>query len=161
MSLKNIGQSITFILAAVLSITDATVIESAGIPAWLVKLVTPVVRGKSPLVLIAVICVVGMILINVVDNTATAVVLAPIAYSVDVAYGANLVVLAVCVLLTTNMGMVTPLTSVPVVIVHGEREWIPGSDAVKCGPVCCGTTLVLILAVIFLATNVMLWCGRV
>ena len=53
------------------------------------------------------------------------------------------------------MGMATPPASAPAAIVHGEKEWIPGSDAVKYGLVCCSITLVLILAVIFPMANVM------
>ena len=145
---KNIGWSIIFILAAALSIADAMAAESTGISAWLVELITPVVQGKSPLVLTAVMCVVGI-------NIATAAMLTPIAYSVGIACGANPAALAVCVLLATNMGMATPPASAPAAIVHGEKEWIPGSDAVKYGLVCCGITLVLILAVIFPMANVM------
>ena len=118
-------------------------------------LITPVVQGKSPLVLTAVMCVVGMALTNVANNIATAAMLTPIAYSVGIACGANPAALAVCVLLATNMGMATPPASAPAAIVHGEKEWIPGSDAVKYGLVCCGITLVLILAVIFPMANVM------
>ena len=81
--------------------------------------------------------------------------LTPIAYSVGIACGANPAALAVCVLLATNMGMATPPASAPAAIVHGEKEWIPGSDAVKYGLVCCSITLVLILAVIFPMANVM------
>ena len=152
---KNIGWSIIFILAAALSIADAMAAESTGISAWLVELITPVVQGKSPLVLTAVMCVVGMALTNVANNIATAAMLTPIAYSVGIACGANPAALAVCVLLATNMGMATPPASAPAAIVHGEKEWIPGSDAVKYGLVCCGITLVLILAVIFPMANVM------
>ena len=152
---KNIGWSIIFILAAALSIADAMAAESTGISAWLVELITPVVQGKSPLVLTAVMCVVGMGLTNVANNIATAAMLTPIAYSVGIACGANPAALAVCVLLATNMGMATPPASAPAAIVHGEKEWIPGSDAVKYGLVCCGITLVLILAVIFPMANVM------
>ena len=100
-------------------------------------------------------CVVGMALTNVAKNSATAAMLTPIAYSVGIACGANPAALAVCVLLATNMGMATPPASAPAAIVHGEKEWIPGSDAVKYGLVCCGITLVLILAVIFPMANVM------
>ena len=78
---KNIGWSIIFILAAALSIADAMAAESTGISAWLVELITPVVQGKSPLVLTAVMCVVGMALTNVANNIATAAMLTPIAYS--------------------------------------------------------------------------------
>ena len=120
--------------------------ESTGISAWLVELITPVVQGKSPLVLTAVMCVVGMALTNVANNIATAAMLTPIAYSVGIACGANPAALAVCVL---------QATSAPAAIVHGEKEWIPGSDAVKYGLVCCSITLVLILAVIFPMANVM------
>ena len=152
---KNIGWSIIFILAAALSIADAMAAESTGISAWLVELITPVVQGKSPLVLTAVMCVVGMALTNVANNIATAAMLTPIAYSVGIACGANPAALAVCVLQATNMGMATPPASAPAAIVHGEKEWIPGSDAVKYGLVCCSITLVLILAVIFPMANVM------
>lgn len=81
---KNIGWSIIFILAAALSIADAMAAESTGISAWLVELITPVVQGKSPLVLTAVMCVVGMALTNVANNIATAAMLTPIAYSVGI-----------------------------------------------------------------------------
>ena len=59
--------------------------------------------------------------------------LAPIAYSVGIACGANPGSTGGLVsLLWLCMGMATPPASTPAAIVHSEREWIPG-DAVKYG----------------------------
>ena len=153
---KNVGWSIIFILASALTIASAVTAEETGVTPWLVQLITPVVQGKNPIIFTAIICLIGLVLTNVANNIATAAMLTPIAYTIGIACGANPQALAVCVLLATNMGLATPPASAPAAIIHGEKEWIPGSDAVKYGLILCAITMILILVLVFPMAMVML-----
>lgn len=152
---KGMGWSIIFILAAALSIAGAITAEETGITPWLVNIITPIVQGKSAIIFTAIICVLACVITNLANNVATAAMLTPIIYTIGLACGANTMALVICMMFGCNIGLATPPASSPSAIIHGDKEWIPGSSAVTYGIIFSVINLILILLVAFPMGNLM------
>lgn len=152
---KNVGWSIIFILAAALSIADAVASEDTGISLWLIEVITPMVQGTSPVIFTAIICILACVITNLANNVATSAMLTPIIYTVGVACGANTQALITCMIFGCAVGLATPPACSTSAIIHGDKEWIPGNNAVKYGVIFSVMNLVLILLVAFPLGNML------
>lgn len=130
---KNVSWSTLFIIAAALTIATAITSEQTGVSNWVVQFLTPIVSGKSTIVFIALIAFIACFLTNVANNVAIAALMAPLTYTIGLACGVDTQALMICMMFGANIGLVTPPASAPAAIIHGDKEWIPGNNAVKQG----------------------------
>lgn len=146
---KDISWPMIFLMAAGMVVADAFTADATGILAWLVEVITPVVQGRSPLVFMALICMMGAVITQFSNNVAAVAMITPIVYAIGVVCGVNTQALVICSMFACNLGLATPVASAPAAVVHGDKEWIPGSMAVRYGLIFCITNWIFILALVY------------
>ncbi|MFZ7103936.1 MAG: SLC13 family permease [Peptococcaceae bacterium] len=126
---KDIAWGVIFILACALTISGAVQAEETGIRAWMAQMVAPLVEGKSPYMLTAIVCFIGCCLTNIANNQAVAAIFTPILLSIGMTSGGNVPTLLTCMLASVNVGMITPPASATGSLLHGDLEWAGGKRA--------------------------------
>lgn len=152
---RGINWSIIFIVASALTIASAFTAEETGISSWLVELITPFVQGKPAIIFTLIICVLACVISNFANNIASSAMLTPIIYTIGLACGANTMALVICMMFGVNIGLATPPASAPAAIIHGDKDWIPGNDAVKYGVTFSVINLICIFLVAFPLGNLL------
>lgn len=146
---RDISWPMIFLMAAGMVVADAFTADSTGILAWLVQVITPIVEGRSPLVFMAIMSLMGSLITQFSNNVAAVAMITPIVYAIGVVCGVNTQALVLCSMFACNLGLSTPIASAPAAVIHGDKEWIPGSLAVKYGLVYCIANLIFILALVY------------
>lgn len=153
---KDISWPMIFLMAAGMVIADAFVADSTGILSWLVEVITPIVQGHSPLVFMALICLMGAVITQFSNNVAAVAMITPIVYALGVVCGVNTQALVICSMFACNLGLSTPVASAPAAVIHGDKEWIPGSMAVRYGLTFCIANWIFILMLVYPIGNLLL-----
>ncbi len=109
------------IVGAMIPFGDA--LSSTGTAQWLATTVTGALPTDSPQLLLAVLLLFAVLLTQVIENAAVAVILAPIAYELAVAAGARpqpfLLALAICV----SAAFMTPMAHESTILVMGPGRY--------------------------------------
>jgi len=124
----------------------ATALDKTGGMAWLVEVLSGVMEGAGPLLLLAAIFILTSVLSQVISNTATAVLLAPIASSLALGIGARPEPFLMTLAVAASTAFATPVASPVNTLVLGPGGYRFG-DFFKVG--------VLLQAVILVITVIL------
>jgi di/tricarboxylate transporter len=120
----------------------ATALDKTGGMAWLVTILSGVMEGAGPLLLLAAIFVLTSALSQVISNTATAVLLAPIASSLAMGIGARPEPFLMTLAVAASTAFATPVASPVNTLVLGPGGYRFG-DFFKVGVLLQGVILVI------------------
>lgn len=139
-SLRNVlhNQAVSWdliaMVAAAMSLAAAMQAESTGINEWLVSIFLPLINGKSGFICMVIVLLAAGLMTQVANNLATAVIFTPVAYNLALASGdINISALMLCLVGACNVAFLTPSGCAPAALVHAEKDWIPGNNAVVIG----------------------------
>lgn len=119
--------------AAVLVMSAALVLEKVGISKYLIKTITPMVKGMSPMFFILTVVGLCTILTNFASNTVCATVFYSIAAPIAISMGnVNVVALAAMIGASASYAYATPPATMPTAIVAGSG-WIDVRTMFKYG----------------------------
>ena len=117
-----------------MSIAAAMKSDATGINAWFVKVLLPMLDGKSGIVMMALVLLFAGVITQVCNNLATSVMFAPIAYNLAVASGSiNIPALMLCLIGVCNVALLLPSGSAPAAMIWGNKEWVDHKTIITLG----------------------------
>jgi di/tricarboxylate transporter len=125
----------------------ATALEKTGGMAWLVEVLSGALDGAGPLLLLAAVFILTSALSQVISNTATAVLLAPIASSLALGIGARPEPFLMALAVAASTAFATPVASPVNTLVLGPGGYRFG-DFFKVGVLLQGVILVVTLLLV-------------
>ena len=113
-------------IAGAMCIASAMQDAATGISVWFEYVLTPLVAGRSGIMIYVMIWFCALVMTNFCNNAATAVVFSPIAFNMVQASGAdvNLAVLFTGLSLITAVAFVAPSGGSPAALLHSNRSWV-------------------------------------
>jgi di/tricarboxylate transporter len=98
-------------------------LQSTGTAQWVAEAVVAGFRGSSPEVLLAVVLAFAIILTQIIENAAVAVVLAPLAYEIALSAGCRPMPFLLGVAICVSAGFVTPVAHESTILVMGPGRY--------------------------------------
>lgn len=149
MIFDGVNWSMLFLIASAMTVASAFRSEAAGIEAFIVQYVTPMLEGRSGLGLVVVCILIVTIMTQFCNNAATVTVITPIFLVVisglgDI--GVNLKVIMLMTIAAGAMATMAPSGGTHAALLHGNRLWIPKASDLY---LLCAVMLVINLAVMF------------
>lgn len=108
------------LLAGIMMIASAMGEAPTGIPAWISAYIVPLVSGKSPYAMVAVICVLCVILTNVANNVPVGIIFVSAGVPMCLELGVNPFPLALGVCVAANLAYTIPPAYVPVGVAYAD-----------------------------------------
>ncbi len=105
--------------------------EKAGINAFLVQVLSPLVEGKSPIVFLVLVSASALILTNFMINVTVPTILFPAFYPIGLALGISPVALMVLIVYSCFLAFLFPSASPMAAVMFGNSEWIRTKDIYK------------------------------
>lgn len=131
---KSVSWDLIFLLMGAMSIAGAMKSDATGINAWFVKVLLPMLDGKSGIVMMSLVLLFAGVITQVCNNLATAVMFAPIAYNLAVASGSiNIPALMLCLIGVCNVALLLPSGSAPAAMIWGNKEWVDSKTIITLG----------------------------
>jgi len=119
--------------------------EEAGINAFIVQLLGPVVEGKPPFLVLVLAALCAVALTNVMINVTVPTLLYPAFYPIAVEIGISPVVLMVVMVFSCLLAFLLPSASPMAAIMFGNDEYIPKGDIYKFGGTFIATSVAISL----------------
>lgn len=146
--IDTVSWNVIFVMAAAMALTNAIKSDSVGIQAYLAQISQPLFAGKSPFVFACLMVVIVLIITQFCNNLATGTVFTPIAYTLAVSCGMeNISALIAMMITAAAMALMTPAGGGMPALMHSNREWIPGKNAVKYSTICVLFVLITLIAI--------------
>lgn len=124
---KGVPWNLYFLLATALTISGAIVGKGTGISELLDMMMAPLLSGRSPIAIAAILVALSCVITNCINNVVTITILTPIAYSYMTAAGGEPLVIIALMTFICLQGVVMPAGSVCGAMLHGNVEWLkPG-----------------------------------
>jgi len=143
---SSISWSTLFFIGGILILADAIV--STGASKMLADAMVGLVGGApNPYVLIAGMFLISVILTQIMSNTATAGILAPVTISIATGLGGDPRALVMAVILGSSCSFLTSIATPPNIMVSGPGK-ISFGDWLRCGAPLVGIALVLAVGII-------------
>jgi di/tricarboxylate transporter len=142
---RSVNWESVVLIAAILPM--ATALDKTGGMAWLVASLSGILEGSGPLFLLAALFILTSALSQVISNTATAVLLAPIASSLAFGIGARPEPFLMTLAVAASTAFATPVASPVNTLVLGPGGYRFG-DFFKVGALLQGVILVVTLLVV-------------
>ena len=105
--------------------------ESTGIIPFVTSIFTPLLAGKSPVIFVAIVTVIGCVLTNCLNNAVVMSLMIPVTMPFAVAYGLNPSLLVAIYTIIIYQGVVMPSGSAMGAFIHGCSEHINSSQIYK------------------------------
>ncbi len=142
---RAIDWNIVMVYAA--SVSFGTAIETTGIADAMAQMVAGLGSGNALVTLVAM-AFVGTFLTELVSNTAAAAILAPVAYKIAIASGANPLTFLLCLAIAVSCSFATPIGSPTHMLVYGPGGY-RFSDFMRIG---LPMNIIVLIANIFIVT---------
>lgn len=128
---KGVSWDLIFMIAAALTLASGMTSDLTGIKPMLMQIVMPLLGGKSAFVFCAVFMLVAMVLTNLINNIVVSAIMIPILYTFSLELDFNPVAMVAVFIYVCNMAIMLPSSSPSGAMIHGNREWVSGGDAIK------------------------------
>ena len=152
----NIDWNSYFLLAGAMVISKAIESEETGIKQFISDTMSPLLAGKSVLVFSILLLLTACIVTNFCNNLATGIIFTPIAYTLCMTNpNVNSQALMMVLITVCSCALATPAGSLPAALIYGNKEWVPGRNALKYGLICVGLDLIIMYIVGLPLANVM------
>ena len=152
----NIDWNSYFLLAGAMVISKAIESEETGIKQFISDTMSPLLAGKSVLVFSILLLLTACIVTNFCNNLATGIIFTPIAYTLCMTNpNVNTQALMMVLITVCSCALATPAGSLPAALIYGNKEWVPGRNALKYGLICVGLDLIIMYIVGLPLANVM------
>ena len=136
---------IFFMIAAAVFGANTLSNPDTGVPAFLIKALTPILGGRSEMAFVAIMFTTALIITNFANNAAMAVVLMPVVLNFSNEMGINPMPVATGVILMVFVAMLTPAASPHAGLMHGMKKIYNTKDILSVGfPICIATLLLYI-----------------
>lgn len=140
-----VNWGIFFMIASAVYCSNSLSSPTTGISEFLVKLLNPILGGQSEMVFVAIMLTVALIMTNLANNAAMAVVLMPVVVSFCAQMNLNPMPLAMMLTMMVFVAMLTPSASPHAGMMHARKDIYSTKDIMTIGfPVCIFTLLVYI-----------------
>lgn len=143
---KNVKWDTLIIVAVIIPVATLMSADSTGIKAFLAQLIRPLLAGHSPIFFVILLVVCAGILTNICNNGVVALILISVLLSIGEELGLAPTPIAITIMLTVQMAMVTPAASPFAAILFGNTEWIKPKTVYKYGSI---LLVFLIIGMIF------------
>jgi di/tricarboxylate transporter len=140
---RTIEWSVVFVVAGTLPLGMA--MEKSGATQWLADVALSPVAGLGMVPLLTVLFLITVGLNLAITNSATAVLLAPVAFSIGVSHGMDPRVLVIAVALASSVAFATPIAHQANLLVLGPGDY-RSSDYVRVGLVLTFVALIVVVA---------------
>ena len=117
------------LLACVGPLGAALMHENAQITPAILSLLKPLLAGQSPLVMYALITIIGLVLTQFMNNTVLLVAMTPILCKIAGLMGANPMIITALLVFGLSAALATPGASSRAGLVFGNVDWISVKDA--------------------------------
>ena len=142
---RQFNWGIFFMIAAAVFGANTLSNPDTGVPAFLIKALTPILGGRSEMVFVAIMFTTALIITNFANNAAMAVVLMPVVLNFSNEIGINPMPVATGVILMVFVAMLTPAASPHAGLMHGMKKIYNTKDILSVGfPICIATLLLYI-----------------
>ncbi len=122
---------IIFMVGAAIVISGALVDPTTGLRATLSAVVTPMLNGYSPYMFLAVAGLVSLFATNLINNVAVTAVMIPVCVALGLELGCNPLIVALVLASGANIALVLPSGSPAAAMMHGQREYMSATEAIK------------------------------
>lgn len=144
---RHVTWDVYFLVAMAMVISDALTIDSTGIKPFLIQTLNPLLSNNSPLVFTAIMATVGILITQVANNAVMGVLLMPIMYTFALQNGTNPTAVAVIMVYTLHIALITPAASPYAAVLFGNKDWIESKDITKYGTLVMFSMLALYLII--------------
>ena len=142
---RQFNWGIFFMIAAAVFGANTLSNPDTGVPAFLIKALTPILGGRSEMAFVAIMFTTALIITNFANNAAMAVVLMPVVLNFSNEIGINPMPVATGVILMVFVAMLTPAASPHAGLMHGMKKIYNTKDILSVGfPICIATLLLYI-----------------
>jgi solute carrier family 13 (sodium-dependent dicarboxylate transporter), member 2/3/5 len=129
---KGVSWGIVLLLAAVQPLSAALTSDATGFNPFLISILDPIFGGKSAVFFLIFMAFIGILLTNLCNNGAVAVLLMPVAYTYSVAMNLNPAITAIIVTLGVHIAFMTPAASASAALLFGN-DWTDSKAIFKIG----------------------------
>lgn len=143
---QGVSWDLVIMIAAALTLAGGLTSDLSGIKPMLMEMILPILGGKSAFVFCAVFMIVALVLTNLINNIVVSAIMIPILYTFSLEMDFNPIAMVAVFIYVCNMAILLPSSSPSGAMIHGNREWISGGNAIKYGLI--AMVLTAILAVI-------------
>ena len=147
MAKKSVLWEPIILTAAVVPIGNAMMAEDAGISAWLSVTLGTLFSGMSVVIFSLLSFGLALILTNFANNGMTAVIFLPLIIQFSSMFGMSTNAMAVLLIFTVHVALVTPAACPMSALMFANKEWIEPKYIIKIGVPLLVWTLIAILAV--------------
>ena len=131
MMYKGVSWDLIFMIAAALTLAGGLTSDTTGIKPMLMQVVMPLLDGKSAFVFCAVFMIIALVLTNLINNIVVSAIMIPMLYTFSLELDFNPVAMVAVFIYVCNMAIMLPSSSPSGAMIHGNRDWISGGDAIK------------------------------
>ena len=118
---------------AAFTIATALTSKDTGISPFIGQTIAPLFAGKGMFIFAAIAVILAAVGTNCLNNMIVAAILIPIATSLAANNGSNPAIIATLLVYATAVGIALPTGSPAGAMFFGNKEWIPGNNALKLG----------------------------
>lgn len=128
---KGVTFDLVFLVATALAMSNILTAPESGVSILLAEILDPLFAGMSPILLIAIMVVVGTVLTNCLNSIVCASLLIPIGYTYLHAVGGNIMLMHCLLSVAILQGVVMPAGSAMGALLHGNTEWLSSGGIYK------------------------------
>lgn len=121
---ESVPWSMYFMVGAALAVSSAITQKGTGVSEALVAIFNPILVGKTPLVFLAILVIVGCVLTNIMNNIVTLTLLIPLSSAFAGAYAIPPELLVTIFSVILYQGIVLPSGSIMGALLHGNNQWL-------------------------------------
>jgi sodium-dependent dicarboxylate transporter 2/3/5 len=130
---KGVVWPVFFMVMSAFTLATALTSKDTGITPFLNKTITPLFDGKGVLVFVILAVFIAAFATNVVNNAVVSAIMVPLASTFAMSINMNPAVVATLMVFACSIGIALPTGSPAGALFHGNKEWIPGNNALKYG----------------------------
>lgn len=153
---NGLAWDLVFMISAALTLAGGLTSEEAGIKEFLMQTLSPILNGSTALGFMIVTLIVTAILTNLVNNVVVSAIVIPIMYPFSVSLGFDPVAFTVLFIFVDTIAMLLPASSPAGALMHGNRDWITGTQAIAYGTLCMIIMIVVACTVGIPLANIIL-----
>ena len=128
--------------------------DATGVKAFMVRMMQPILGGRSPLVFIVLALVIATVLTNIANNMVAGAVFATLIFTIGGGMGIEVMPVIAVLVVCSNLALVTPAASPLAAMMFANSKWCKTSDLYKYCGITIGIALILTIAVGLVWANV-------
>ena len=130
---EGVAWNVFFMVMAAFTLATALTSKDTGVIPFINATISPLFVGKSEFFFVAISLIIAAFATNVINNAVVASLIVPVCTTIAIEMSLNPAIIATLLTYACMVGVALPTGSPVGAMMFGNKEWIPGNNALKLG----------------------------